>query len=87
MTDSQKLDYLIEQMHGMEDRIERVEDQIQGINSRLDKVESNTNALKAGQKNMGIELKKISERVEATYELALDAWGQSTENRVILNAL
>ena len=74
-------------MQGMEDRMQGMEDHLKVIDSRLDKLESGTNALKAGQLKLSKELKRVSDRVEDTYQLALDAWGQSTENRNILNAL
>ncbi len=51
------------------------------INSRLDKLESEMSALKAGQIELKKEMRETKDKVAATYELALEAWGQSTENR------
>ena len=44
------------------------------MDGRLDKLESEVSAL---QQN----IKKVDKRVSDTYDLALEAWGQSTENR------
>lgn len=44
------------------------------INDRLDKIESDVSALKVSQR-------AIKDKVTDTYNLALEAWGQSTENR------
>lgn len=51
------------------------------INDRLDKIESEVSALKSGQLDIRKELKNLDRKVSTTYELALDAWGNSTENR------
>ena len=59
---------------------------LQPINSRLDKIESDVLALKAGQLELKKEAGEIKHKVNDTYTLALDAWGQSTENRVLLES-
>lgn len=51
------------------------------INNRLDKLESQISALRAGQLETRKEIKEVSIKVSETYQLALDAWGTSTENR------
>ena len=93
MTNSQKLDCLLEQMQIMNGRMDRLEgrmDRLEGrmdnVEGRLDKLESNQEALKAGQLRLSKELKRVSERVDETYQLALDAWGQSAENRALIRA-
>ena len=54
---------------------------IQPINNRLDKIESEVSALKQGQLDIRKEIKQVDKRVSDTYNLALEAWGTSTENR------
>lgn len=51
------------------------------INDRLDKLESEMSALKVGQIELKKEMRETKDKVSATYDLALDAWGQSTESR------
>ena len=63
----------------MEERQDRME-------LRLEKVESVVSALQHGQMEMHKELKNLSARVESTYMLALEAWGNSMENRSLLKA-
>jgi len=54
---------------------------LQPINNRLDKIESEVSALKAGQRELKRDIREMKDKVNDTYDLALDAWGQSTENR------
>lgn len=54
---------------------------LQPINNRLDKIESEVSSVKANQLELRKEVRKIKQKVDDTYELALDAWGTSTENR------
>ena len=63
-----------------------MDSKLQPINNRLDKLESEMSSLKAGQRELKKELREVKDKVNATYELALDAWGQSTENRTWLDA-
>lgn len=104
MTNSQKLDLLLNEMHGMRkefgerfervderlDKVEthlaRVDERLDKVDSRLDRLESNTSSLKEGQLRQGRLLKYLTARLEETYQLALDAWGQSTENRKMITA-
>ncbi len=55
-----------------------MDSKLQPINDRLDKLE-------AGQRELKKELRQIKDKVNDTYDLALEAWGQSTENRVWLD--
>lgn len=78
----------------MDDKLKPVHDSLDKMNSRLDKVdsrldklESQTQALQTGQTEIRKELKKVSDRVEDTYNLALELWGKSTENREWLQTL
>ena len=62
-------------------RLDKIEAEIEPINSRLDKLESEVSALRAGQLDIRKDIKQVDKRVSDTYNLALEAWGTSTENR------
>lgn len=57
---------------------------LQPISNKLEKLESEMSAMRAGQMELKKEIREIKHKVNDTYELALDAWGQSPENRVWL---
>ena len=61
-------------LDGMDNRFDRIE-------NRLDRVESEVSSLKSGQLEIRKELKEVDRKVSDTYDLALEAWGKSTENR------
>ena len=63
------------------DEIHSVKEDVRKIDNRLDKVESQVSALRSGQIEIRKEIKEVSIRVSDTYELALESWGQGTENR------
>lgn len=66
---------------GIDKRFESMEQKIAGIDIRLEHVESDVKSLKSGQLNLSRALKKVSEKVDATYELALENWGQIEESK------
>lgn len=68
----------------MDNKLQPVHERLDKVEIRLDKLESEVSALKAGQRDLGKEIRKVRDKVNDTYEIALDAWGQSTENRVWL---
>ena len=70
----------------MDARFDAMEKRQDGMELRLEKVESYCSALRHGQNEMHKELKNLSARVESTYMLALEAWGNSMENRSLLKA-
>ncbi len=70
----------------VENKLNYVEDKLNYVDNRLDKIESDVSALKAGQLELTKEAGEIKHKVNDTYTLALDAWGQSTENRVLLES-
>ncbi len=76
---------LNEQLAPVTDRLDKIESEVSalktGQNNRLDKIESEISALRIGQIELKKELREVRHKVSDTYELALDAWGQSTENR------
>ena len=57
------------------------------VETRLDKLESDTASLKTGQLSLRRDIKILDQKVQDTYELALDAWGKSTENRMLIQEM
>lgn len=76
----QKLDEKLDQ------KLAPINKRLDTIDNRLDKLESQTDALRAGQIDIRKELKALDDKVSETYQLAIDAWGTSTENRKLLEA-
>ena len=64
-----------------------MDNKLQPINNRLERLESEFSGLRTGQVSIRKELKEVHHKVSDTYELALDAWGKSAENRTWLEAL
>lgn len=74
-------------------RFDNVDSQITTIHTRLEKLEADTSALKAGQnrivekqRELRQDIKRLDDKITNTYDLALDAWGTSTENRAWLES-
>ncbi len=65
----------------MDTKLNPINSRLDNMDNRLDKLESEMSALKAGQIELKKEMRETKDKVAATYELALEAWGQSTENR------
>ena len=98
---SQNLEPLNGRLDKIEDRLEKVNSRLDKVDSRLDKIDSRldkvdieldklnsqVSALKSGQIELRKELKEINIKVSNTYDLALDAWGTSTENRKWLESI
>ena len=61
--------------------LQPINERLDGIDNRLDKVESEVSALKGGQLEIRKDLKRMDRKISDTYDLALEAWGKSTENR------
>ncbi|MDE7249972.1 MAG: hypothetical protein K2N82_08810 [Lachnospiraceae bacterium] len=70
----------------LDQKLQPINNELVNINSRLDKIESEVSALHANQIEFNKELKKLDCKVSDTYELALEAWGTSTENRMWLKS-
>ncbi len=65
----------------MNTQLQPIKNRLDNVTNRLDKIESEVSAIKAGQSELKKEVRKIKHKVNDTYELALDAWGTSSENR------
>ncbi len=65
----------------MDERLDGMDNHFDRIENRLDRVESEVSSLKSGQLEIRKGLKEVERKVTGTYDLALEAWGKSTENR------
>ena len=70
MTDSEKLELILEKVNCLDTKVSKLERKI----DRLEVSQSETKK----------ELYMIDRRIADTYKLALDAWGQGVENRTWL---
>lgn len=77
----EKLEPINNRLDRIEGRLDKVEGKIEKIENRLDKVESEVSSLKAGQIEIRKDIQKVDAKVSETYDIALDAWGRSKENR------
>lgn len=75
--DIQAIQTLLLPMYGRLDRVD----------IRLDKLDSEVSSLRAGQLEIRKDIKNVDRKVSDTYNLALEAWGTSTENRVWLEGI
>lgn len=74
-----------EKLAPMESKLVQVMDEkLAPINSNLEQLNSEMSALKSGQIDMRMAIRKIEGKVSDTYDLALEAWGKSIENRTWL---
>ena len=82
----QKLLPINNELDNINSRLDKMDGRLDGMDSRLDKIESEVSALHANQIEFNKELKELDRKVSDTYELALEAWGTSTENRMWLES-
>lgn len=81
-----ELDNINSRLDKMDSRLDGMDSRLDKMDSRLDKIESEVSALHANQIEFNKELKELDRKVSDTYELALEAWGTSTENRMWLES-
>ncbi len=81
-----RFDAIGRRLDEMDARFDAIEKRQDRMELRLEKVESDGSALRHGQLEIHKELKRVSDSSGSTYNLALDAWGKSTENRNLLEA-
>lgn len=91
MTDSEKLDLLLVGMEGMQGDIHELKNDVAELRTDVDTLkvtvegmQGDIAALKNGQKEIRKDVKKLTQKVEDTYQIALEAWGLSMENRAQL---
>lgn len=70
----------------MDNKLQPINGRLDKMDNRLDKLESEISSVKANQLEMRKEVKEVKSKLDDTYELALEAWGTSTENRKWLKA-
>lgn len=75
------LDRIDSRLAGTDSRLAGIDSRLDRIDIRLDRLESDVSALKAGHIAMRNDIRNLEIKVDQTYQLALDAWGKSTENR------
>ena len=73
-----------EKLAPLNKRMDSFDERLISINNRLERVESETSALRAGQRDIRKDLREINAKVNETYDIALDAFGTSMENRTWL---
>ena len=71
----------------MDERFDKMDERLNKMDLRLEHVESDVSSLKVGQRMISEKLQKVSDKVDATYELALENWGQIEESKVRLAIL
>ncbi len=77
-----RLDRMDGRLDGMDSRFDGMDSRLDRMENRLEKLESEVLSLKVGQIELVKEVREVKDKVSDTYNLALDAWGQSTENRI-----
>lgn len=68
-------------LDGIDNRLDRMDSRLNRVEHGIDKLNSEVAALKTRQIEIGKEIKDMNRKISGTYDLALDAWGKSTENR------
>lgn len=74
-------------LDGIDKRLDNLEGKVKEIDLRLEHVESDVASLKVGQLQLGAKLKELSGKVDATYQLALENWGEIEESKASLTLL
>ena len=77
MTENEKLDLILSKITEMDARLGSMDARQTSMDKRL-------NRLEVGQAEIKKELYMLNRQIADTYRLALDAWGERTENRVWL---
>lgn len=88
----EKVSRIEDRLSRLEDRVSNLEDRVNNLessfgsyrketNSRFDKLEFQVSSLQSGQIDIRNELEAVNIKVSETYQIALEAWGTSAENR------
>lgn len=98
MTDSQKIDLILTELtglkgdvHELKEDVSSLKEDVSGLNEDVSSIKSEMarmngeiNGLKSGQLLIRRDIKDMKNKLENTYQLALEAWGNSIENRELL---
>ena len=76
-----------ERFNQVDERFDQVDERFEKVDERSDKMEGYLQALKNGQKSIRMDLQKMSQRIDDTYELALSTWGDHEETKIRLSSL
>ena len=80
-----KLDSMNNEFNGKLDSMNNeINDKFCSIDNELEKLNSQVSALRSGQLEIRKEIRVLDRKLSDTYQLALDAWGTSTENRQLI---
>ncbi len=83
---NERFDTMESRLDGMDDRFDEMDQKFDHIEIRLERLESDVSGLKIGQQEIREDLNGIDQKVSYIYQLALDAWGTSVENRALLES-
>ena len=83
----QRFEAMDRRFEAMDQRFDNLASTVHNIDARLEHVESDVSALKVGQQQLWNKLNQVSDKVDATYDLALENWGQIEESKVRLTIL
>ena len=70
-----------------EERFGKIDERFEKMDERFEKTEGDLQALKNGQKWIRMDLQKMSQQIDDTYELALNTWGDHEETKAKLSML
>ena len=68
----------------LDQKLQPINNRLDSVERRLDNVEHRLNKIESDGAMLKKELRVVKDKVSDTYNLALEAWGQSTENRTWL---
>ena len=83
----ERFDQVDERFKKVDERFDQVDERFEKVDERSDKMEGYLQALKNGQKSIRMDLQKMSQRIDDTYELALSTWGDHEETKIRLSSL
>lgn len=83
----ERFEKIDERFEKIDERFEKIDERLEKADSRFEKIEGDLQALKNGQKSIRIDLQKMSQRIDDTYELALSTWGDHEETKMRLSSL
>ena len=77
----EKLNCLDKKVSSLDNRVSSLDNRVSSLDKRVSNLETQVSSLQSGQIDIRNELDAINKKVSETYQIALDAWGTSVENR------
>ncbi len=65
-------------------KIQRMDAKIEQMDSKIQKMDGKIQQMEVKINDMDDTIREMNEKLEKTYEIALDAWGHSVENRKLI---